>query len=97
VTNDSAPMHIAAALGIPLVALFGPGHPARVGPCAPRDRYRAVIKQVECRPCDRDACASPICLEGITVEEVYDACMDLLHGTAQSIRGDCAGAVKAGV
>lgn len=97
VTNDSAPMHIAAALGIPLVALFGPGNPARVGPCAPRDRYRAVIKQVECRPCDKDACAFPICLERITVEEVYDACMDLLPGATHSMRAEGASAVKAGI
>jgi heptosyltransferase II len=85
VTNDSAPMHIAAALGIPLVALFGPGDPARVGPCAPRDRYRAVIKQVECRPCDKDSCEFPTCLDRITAEEVYDECMDLLLGGIHAI------------
>lgn len=51
---DSGPMHIAAALGKPLVALFGPTNPARTGPYSAR--ARVVTHPVPCAPCYRRVC-----------------------------------------
>jgi lipopolysaccharide heptosyltransferase II len=70
VSCDSGPVHIAAALKTPVVALFGPETPARVGPYGERS---AVIRHVlPCAPCHDIDCrfGSPRCMEMITVEEV---------------------------
>jgi heptosyltransferase-2 len=53
ITNDSGPMHIGAALGVPLVAVFGPEDPRRMGPCAPPALWRVLCKDVPCRPCTK--------------------------------------------
>lgn len=78
VTNDSGPMHIAAATGTPLVALFGPSAPAQFGPCAPSDRCRLVWREIDCRPCLQDDCAEHRCMEAISPNEVFGKCRELL-------------------
>lgn len=83
ITNDSGPMHIAAALGIPTVAIFGPGHPSQFGPYTSHDRYRVLQKPAACRPCRRCPYNIPACLEGITSEEVVNACLELLKCTGK--------------
>ena len=73
ITNDSGPMHIAAALGTPVVALFGPTDPELTGPYG---RGHVVIrKNLDCSPCLRRPCieGKPVCMETITVEEVVKA------------------------
>lgn len=69
VTNDSGPMHIGAALGTPLVALFGSTDDALTGPFG---QSEAVIrKKVSCSPCFERVCPIDFrCMRGITVEEV---------------------------
>lgn len=75
VTNDTGPMHVAAALGKPVVALFGPTDPRRTGP------YRApgsVLQSanLDCVPCLSRNCTAPRerdCLRGIAVPEVATA------------------------
>jgi heptosyltransferase I len=72
VTNDTGPMHVAAAMRRPVVALFGPTEPRRTGPYGQLD---GVIRRTElaCVPCMSDACryAVPMdCLRGIGVELV---------------------------
>ncbi len=54
VCHDSGPMHIAAALGRPLVAIFGPTSPARTGPYS--DAARVVSLPLPCAPCHRREC-----------------------------------------
>jgi len=84
VGNDSGIMHLAAAAGIPLVALFGPQSPARFGPWSERARY--VYKGFPCSPCrqkfftecDPSSRMKPPCVEAITVEEVIRECRTLL-------------------
>jgi len=73
VTNDSGPMHIAAALGTPVVALFGPTNPGLTGPYG--DGHIVIRKEMECSPCLRGPCihGRPICMEAITEEEVMEA------------------------
>ena len=74
VTNDSGPMHIAAAVGTPVVALFGPTDPVRTGPYG---RGHVVLSNpVECRPCFRRECSRAVtleCLTGVTSEQVVRA------------------------
>jgi ADP-heptose:LPS heptosyltransferase len=84
VTGDTGPMHLAAALGTPVVALFGPSDPARYGPLT--DRARVVTADLWCRPCSRvrrppTRCVGhvPDCLNGIDVEAVCRAADDLLN------------------
>jgi 3-deoxy-D-manno-octulosonic-acid transferase/heptosyltransferase-1 len=73
VTNDSGPMHIAAALKAPVVALFGPTNPGLTGPYG--DGHIVIRKEMECSPCLRRPCihGRPVCMEAITVEEVMEA------------------------
>ncbi|MGH7273140.1 MAG: lipopolysaccharide heptosyltransferase II, partial [Nitrospiria bacterium] len=72
ITNDSGPMHIAAAFEIPLVAIFGPTDPEMTSPLG--NRSLLLRKQVECSPCLLREC--PIdhrCMTRVTVEEVFEA------------------------
>ena len=78
VTNDSGPMHIAAAVGTPVVALFGPTDPVRTGPYT---KKRIIIqKEMECIPCFRKPCSqnSFECMKSITVEEVFEGVTQIL-------------------
>jgi lipopolysaccharide heptosyltransferase II len=78
-TNDSGPMHIAAALKTPLVALFGPEDPKLFGPYTTPDLYRVLYKDVACRPCNMQDCKQPTCLDLITPEEVLGKCVEILN------------------
>ena len=80
VTNDSGPMHIAAAVKTPVVAIFGPEDPKLFGPYTTPDLYRIVYKDVDCRPCKKKNCKKPVCLELITPDEVVEKCVDMLTG-----------------
>jgi heptosyltransferase-2 len=74
-TNDSGPMHLAAALGTPLVAVFGPTDPAET---APVGRHRLVREPVPCSPCLLREC--PIdhrCMTRIQVDRVVAAALEL--------------------
>ncbi len=78
VTNDTGPMHIAAALGVAVFALFGPANPARTGPYGPG--HTIIRKDMECSPCYKRTCRAPRCMEMITVEEVAGPIRDFLKG-----------------
>src|SRR2546427_12359609 len=49
ITNDSGPMHLAAAVGTPVIALFGPNDPARTGPYGAG--HTGLRSRVPCSPC----------------------------------------------
>lgn len=71
VTPDSGPMHIAAAVGTPVVALFGASEPARTGPYG---RNHTVIRAgLSCSPCFQKTCETRQCMKDIQVETVLDA------------------------
>ncbi|MDP3286294.1 MAG: glycosyltransferase family 9 protein, partial [Desulfobacterales bacterium] len=80
ITNDSGPMHIAAATKTPIVAIFGPEDPKLFGPYMTPDLYRIVYKPMHCRPCDKKNCKSPLCLDQITPDDVLTSCVELLQG-----------------
>ncbi|OGW90711.1 MAG: lipopolysaccharide heptosyltransferase II [Omnitrophica bacterium RIFCSPHIGHO2_02_FULL_63_14] len=76
VSSDSAPMHVAAALDVPLVALFGPTDPRRH--LVPPSHVEVFWKELACTPCYLRHC--PIghtCMKKITVQEVLDAVLRL--------------------
>ena len=69
ITTDTGSMHLAAAAGAKVVALFGPTAPWRTGPYGPSN---TVIRTgIECSPCFQRTCGNNMkCMAGITVEEV---------------------------
>lgn len=80
VGNDSGVTHVAAAVGTPVVALFGPTDPKVWGPRG--ERVYTVYRDVACSPCSREemnACSHKKCLESITVEEVYRLARKMIH------------------
>ncbi len=82
VTNDSGPMHLAAALGVRCVALFGPTDPRRTAPAG--EGHEVLSRDLWCSPCFRRRC--PLlhhgCLKGLTVAAVADAAEGVLGGIA---------------
>jgi heptosyltransferase I len=69
VTTDTGPMHLAAAAGAKVIALFGPTAPWRTGPYGQLDRV--VRTGVDCSPCFSRTCDKDVlCMRGITVEDV---------------------------
>ncbi len=79
---DSAPMHIAAAVGTPTVALFGPSGDKQWGPWGVPSRV--ITSNHTCRPCGIDGCGGgkiSECLSVLTVDEVYCAAQELLTET----------------
>jgi heptosyltransferase-2 len=72
VTNDSGPMHLAAALDTPQIALFGSTDEVATGPFS--CKARVLHKHVECSPCLLRECPIDLrCFSRIAVDEVYDA------------------------
>lgn len=77
---DSAPMHMAAAVGTPVVALFGPSGSNIWGPW--QVRARVITSDHSCRPCGLDGCGGSKrsdCLEIIPTDRVLDAALELLQ------------------
>jgi len=77
VTNDTGPMHMAAALDKPVIALFGPTNPRRTGPYGQIDRA-LQRRDLPCIPCMKDFCSYReyiACLRGLTPERVADEVM----------------------
>ena len=74
ITNDSGPMHVAAAVGTPVVAIFGPTDPTLTGPYG---NHHVVLRAgIPCSPCFKGHCTNPVlmeCMKLITVEQVLAA------------------------
>ncbi len=79
VTNDSGLMHVGAALGTRLVAIFGSTNPVTTGPWS---RNAVVVRhELPCSPCLKRTCSADFkCMKDIRVEEVFEACMETLSG-----------------
>lgn len=78
-TNDTGAMHVAAAVGAPVLAVFGPTDAEATGPLS--GRARIIRRPVPCSPCLLREC--PIdhrCMEAVTVDEVVAAATELLEG-----------------
>lgn len=69
ISNDTGPMHIAAAFNIPVFAIFGPANPARTGPYG---NHTIIREDLPCSPCYAwKPCDNWQCMEKLTVERVY--------------------------
>ncbi len=78
ITTDSGPMHLAAAMGTPVIALFGPTDPSRTGPYG--KGHVVIRKELSCSPCFLKKCDSMECMYGITIEEVFHDVREKLSG-----------------
>jgi len=79
VGNDGGPMHVAAALGVPVVAVFGSSDPRRWHPWGVE--HRTLWAGLPCSPCHGKWCANPrqlACLDAISVGAALDAALGLL-------------------
>ncbi|HET6401982.1 MAG TPA: glycosyltransferase family 9 protein [Candidatus Kapabacteria bacterium] len=87
ISNDSSLMHIAGALGLPTVAIFGPTNETYVHPW--KTRYKIVHTGIECRPCfvyspkpltcyREDPAEHFLCIRAIEVEQVFAAVKELM-------------------
>jgi heptosyltransferase I len=80
IANDTGPVHVAAALGKPLIALFGPTAPKSTGPYGMLSSALQVT-DLPCVPCYKSTCTYQIplaCLHGIQVETVYKKALEQL-------------------
>ena len=75
---DSGPMHIASFVGTPVVALFGPTDPAKVGPYCSR---KIVIRfdELDCLGCRKSDCPERLCMERISSDRVFQAILDITN------------------
>lgn len=78
ITNDTAPMHIAAVMKTPLIALFGAGYLKGFDPRNISENATVLDKKIECSPCNKIVCARLKCMEAISVEEVLAAVLAAL-------------------
>ncbi len=89
VGNDSGPMHIAASMGVPVVAIFGPSNSRAWGPYNPpmeESKHRIVSRDLPCMPCFyrhhslglREGCGPRPCLTGLPASAVLAACVEVL-------------------
>lgn len=88
---ESGVMHLAAASGTPVAAIFGPGNPAAWGPWQPGGQVHIIRSGVECSPCSyvghgiglREGCAARTCLKLVTVAQVLDTVRGILAASDQ--------------
>ncbi len=85
ICNDTGPMHMASAMSVPVVAVFGPTQPEWFAPVG-KDHQIVIRRELWCRPCF-DYCIfdQPYCLRLVSVDSVYHAAMgtlNLVFGTA---------------
>jgi len=83
ICNDGGPLHMAVALGVKTVSVFGPVNEKVYGPYPSDEKHVVIKKDLPCRPCYKDfrftGCSNNRkCLEDITVEEVFEKAKSLL-------------------
>ena len=78
ITNDSAGLHAAEVMSVPVVAIFGPTDEKKYGPQNPRSLV--VRRHLVCAPCEKALCAyDQECMRWVTAEEVYAAAVKILE------------------
>jgi heptosyltransferase-2 len=81
ITNDSGPMHLAAAIGLPVIAVFGSTDERATGPIGPG--ARVVKRHVACSPCGLRECPIDFrCMTNVTVDDVYVAALGVVKDVA---------------
>jgi lipopolysaccharide heptosyltransferase II len=88
VANDGGPLHMAAALGLKTLSMFGPVDDKIYGPYPPEAKHIVIKNDISCRPCYKNF-RYPVCnnnhkcLEDITVDQVYEGVKNLLSTDMQ--------------
>ena len=79
ITVDSGPMHMATAVGVPVLAVFGATDPRRTGPFGGSHRV-LTAESLDCRPCFSDACrrSDLACLDRVSADAVVETAMEML-------------------
>lgn len=78
ISNDSGLMHVAAALGVPIVAIFGSTNPATTSPTG--RNHVIIYKNVACSPCLKTDCPTDFqCMDLIATNDVYEAVVRMLE------------------
>ncbi len=80
ITPDTGPMHMAIALGVPLIGLFCPTNVEDTGPLG-YDKAVILKKEKTCQPCQNRGCRDNFCMRQITVEEVCGAAERILDAS----------------
>ncbi len=79
ITNDSAPLHLACAVGAKVLALFGPTDPRKYGPTGEFDAV--VNRKLFCSPCEVASCKHNYeCMKLISADEVFDTAKMMIEG-----------------
>ena len=93
IATDGGPLHLAAAVGTPVVGLYGPADPVMYRPWCPPERRRVVRVQLPCSPCGTlldppcGAATEPACVTGITLDAVLTAADELLTASPGHMEG----------
>ncbi len=103
VTNDSGPMHIADAIGVPVVALFGSTSEVVTGPYRFSNAEqkearlgRIIHKHVPCSPCYQRTCPIDFpCMKKIEADEVYEVVMQVVDAKKVEVKRHCLKYAKA--
>ena len=84
ISNDSGPVHLAAALGVPVLVIFGPTDPRRTGPYG--DGHRVLQTSLNCQPCLSRTCSvgGLPCMHQITVDDVERNAREMLAAPRQA-------------
>jgi heptosyltransferase-2 len=84
ISNDSGLLHVAAALGVPTVGIFGPTSPWHWAPLNPLAATVETASPLECRPCHKPVCrlGHHNCMREIGVEQVFAAAVSAVAGAA---------------
>jgi lipopolysaccharide heptosyltransferase II len=77
ISTDTGPMHLAAAMGTPVVALFGPTAPWRTGPYGSGNKVVRI--DMVCSPCFKRQCDRPDCMQEISVDHVMEAVSSFIN------------------
>lgn len=74
---DTGPLHLAAAVGTPCAALFGPKDPAVYAPFSFGPKHAVIRKNLPCSPCRKRTCKNPVCMTSLTVDEAFRSIAEL--------------------
>jgi ADP-heptose:LPS heptosyltransferase len=80
ITNDTGAMHVAAAVDVPFVAIFGPGDFQRFRPFSPSGKiaFARNCQMLDCVPCIKTSCSHWQCMVNVSEDMVFDAALTLL-------------------
>jgi len=84
VTGDTGMMHMAIAVGTPVVALFAVSDARRSGPYYDRGKHKIIQREKTCEPCISKKCTYQRCMENISVDEVFRSAIDVIRNSVST-------------